>query len=82
MTKKRKGATKAENENKHYCFSYCCICRYSIMSSGGYYGRALENKIEGRTHYYCVNCYPKAIEIYIAEMKLKNAEKELYGQEA
>ena len=58
------------------CFNYCCICRYSIMNSGGFHGKTFLNKLTGKTHFYCVNCYPKAIEIYCADLKLSQVEKE------
>ena len=60
---------------RHECFSYCCLCRYSISGSGGYSGRGFENKITNETHYYCYTCYPKAIDIYVADLKRLDAEK-------
>ncbi len=63
------------SEQEHECFTYCCLCRYSIAGSGGWYGKEMLNKITGEKHYYCYTCYPKAVDIYIAELKLNEVNK-------
>ena len=45
------------------------------MGSYGFFGRELFNKIKNEKHYYCFNCYSKAVDMYVADLKLLEAEK-------
>lgn len=52
-------------------FFVCCWCRSNCSpgSGGGYIlSKTLNN------HYYCFNCYPKAVEVFLADKKLKEAQ--------
>lgn len=54
------------------CLSFCCFCRFTIMGSFGYYGKQLKNTITGVTHTYCFGCYPKAVDVLLADLRLKD----------
>lgn len=51
---------------------YCELCRYSIQGSVGFFGRFL--KETGKA--YCFTCYPKAVDMYIADLRLERAKVE------
>lgn len=58
-------------QNGEDCFgSYCAICRRSTAGSGG---QDPMKCIDGKA--VCLRCYPQAVDIYLADVRLKGAEK-------
>ncbi len=55
---------------------FCCSCKQSC--SPGSDGGTIKSK-ELNAHFYCYDCYPKFVDLYIAEEKLKQFNKEKNG---
>lgn len=53
--------------------TYCDFCRHSIFGSTcGFMGKELQNPITKEKTYYCYDCYPKAVEILLADLRLND----------
>lgn len=47
-------------------WGFCRLCRHSISGSGGFFGKELNGAN------YCFTCYPKAVDIFLAEQRLED----------
>lgn len=66
----------SEAEKPTYCQCqdalgiWCCSCH--INCSPGSMGGWIESKLLNG-HFYCFKCFPKMVDVYLAELKLKEA---------